>query len=331
MGIDVYPIINRTEDKIKGLVLVLGFDPAIKEFGISDKFKLTLELNGSVANGLGVVIDENDQFRFVTDLFGSPQDMLNNVQFDFKARVTKKDTAVEGENDKFLQLGTANGNRLEIGSFKLTFGVEKKENTKLYVETEFLQGLIVLKFDEADGFISKVLGKGIESNFDAGFGFSNSNGFYFTNSSGLEIDIPAHVQLGPLEIKNLQISIKNDGNNIVSYFASSVLVSLGPLKVLVQNIGISFPGNSDGDLTFIPLGFKPPTGIGLTVDAGGIKGGGILDFNPDKEEYFGALELEFKDLFSLKAFGIINTRMPDGSKNFSLLIVITAEFSPYSA
>jgi hypothetical protein len=326
--IDVYPIINRTEDKIKGLVLVLGFDPAVKEFNISDQFKLTLKLSGSVANGLGIIIDENDEFRFVTDLFGSPQDALNNVQFDFKARVTKKDTTVEGENDKFLQLGTANGNRLEIGSFNLTFGVEKKENTKLYVETEFLQGLIALKFDEADGFISNVLGKGIETNFSAGFGLSNSNGFYFTNSSGLEIDIPTHVQLGPLEIKNVQISIKSDERNIVCHFASSVLVSLGPLKILVNNIGISFPGKTDGNFTFIPIGFKPPTGIGLTVDAGGIKGGGILDFNPAKEEYFGALELEFKDLLSLKAFGIINTRLPDGTKGFSLLIIVTAEFNP---
>jgi hypothetical protein len=64
------------------------------------------------------------------------------------------------------------------------------------------------------------------------------------------------------------------------------------------------------------------------VDACGIIGGCILDFDPDNEEYFGALELEFKDLFSLKSFGMINTRMPDGSKNFSLLIVITAEFNP---
>lgn len=329
LGIDIYPIINRTENKIKGLVLVLGFDPANKEFDISDKLKLTLELSGSVANGFGIVIDENDEFKFATDLFGSPQNALDNIQFDFRARITNKASAPGADNEKLLQLGTANGNRLEIGAFNLAFGIEKKQNTKLYVEAELLQGLIVLKFDEADGFISKVLGKGIESRFDVGVGFSNSNGFYFSNSSTLAIDIPAHMQLGPLEIKNLQISIKGDDErNIIGHFASSVLVSLGPVKVLVNNIGISFPGKTEENFVSIPIGFKPPTGIGLTVDAGGIKGGGVLDFNPDKEEYFGALELEFKDLFSLKAFGIINTRMPDGSKNFSLLIVITAEFTP---
>jgi hypothetical protein len=102
----------------------------------------------------------------------------------------------------------------------------------------------------------------------------------------------------------------------------------------VRDIGVSaafsFPPDHSGNLgpLNIDIGFKPPSGIGLSIDAGGIKGGGILDFNPDKKEYFGALELEFKDLFTLKAFGIINTQLPDGSKGFSLLIVITAEFTP---
>ncbi len=328
LGIDVYPIIDHAQNNIKGLVLVLGFDPAIKEFDISDKLLLTLELSGSVANGFGIKINENGEFKFVTDLFGSPQDALENIQFEFRARITNKETAPGADEEKFLQLGNPDANRLEIGGFNLAFGIEKKENTKLYIEAELLQGLIVLKFDEADGFISKVLGKGIESSFEVGIGFSNSNGFYFTNSSALEIDMPTHLQLGPLEIKNLQMGIKSGGDNIICHFASSILVTLGPLKALVNNIGIIFPGKTAESFSFIPIGFKPPSGIGITVDAGGIKGGGILDFNPDKEEYFGALELEFKDLFSLKAFGIINTRMPDGSKNFSLLIIITAEFTP---
>src|SRR4030095_12379410 len=53
-----------------------------------------------------------------------------------------------------------------------------------------------------------------------------------------------------------------------------------------------------------------------------------LRLDSEKGEYMGALELEFEDMFSLKAIGIINTKMPDGSKGFSLLIIITAEFTP---
>ena len=324
LSFDIYPLIDTGSNKFKGLMLVLILDPTTKEIEINDQFKLVLDFT-SVANGLGVKIDENNEFSFVTDLFDSPQAMAENVQFNFRAKLTTVD---EDENKKLFQIGVANGNRLEIGSFNLAVGIEKKENTRIFAEVEFLRGLLVLRFDDADGFISKIVGKGIESSFEIGVGFSNSNGFYFTNSSGLEIDIPTHIQLGPLDIRNIQLSVKSDGKDIFCHVASSILVTLGPVKALINNIGISFPGKSNGEPSFTELGFKPPTGIGITVDAGGIKGGGILDFDPIKEEYFGALELEFKDLFSLKAFGILNTRMPDGSKNFSLLIIVTAEFSP---
>ncbi|HTE29599.1 MAG TPA: DUF6603 domain-containing protein [Chryseolinea sp.] len=327
LGVDIYPLINKADSRIKGLVSVLRLDPGEKVFAISDKLKLEIEIDG-VANGLGIALDENDNFQFLADLFDSPQNLADSIQFDFKASLTRNNDAATDDDDKLLQIGTATGNRLEVGSFKLTFGVAKQQNTRLYLETELLDGFIRMKFDEADGFISKIIGKGIESHFSFGIGFSNDNGFYFAGSSGLEIDLPVHISLGPIEILNLSVGVKSKDEKITFTFACSVLVSIGPLKLLVRNIGVTFPTKSD-TAAFVPnVTFKPPSGVGITVDAGGIKGGGILDFDPDNEEYFGALELEFKDLFSLKAFGIINTRMPDGSKSFSLLIIVTAEFSP---
>src|SRR5690606_38239983 len=74
------------------------------------------------------------------------------------------------------------------------------------------------------------------------------------------------------------------------------------------------------------MDFKPPNGVGLSVDVGVVKGGGYLFFDFDKGEYAGALELTFSEIVSLKAIGVINTKMPDGSPGFSLIIIITAEF-----
>ncbi len=72
--------------------------------------------------------------------------------------------------------------------------------------------------------------------------------------------------------------------------------------------------------------FKPPTGVGLSVDAGIIAGGGFLYIDTEHGQYAGALQLMFADFLSLTAIGIINTKMPDGSSGFSLLIIITADF-----
>src|SRR6185436_18199684 len=76
----------------------------------------------------------------------------------------------------------------------------------------------------------------------------------------------------------------------------------------------------------IALRFKPPSGVGLAIDAGMVKGGGYVYFDPDREEYAGVLELAIAGIVTVKAIGLINTRMPDGSKGFALLVIITAEF-----
>ena len=91
---------------------------------------------------------------------------------------------------------------------------------------------------------------------------------------------------------------------------------------------LSFPSEGSGNLGPVQLdpAFKPPKGVGLSVDGGGLKGGGFLRFDQKNERYAGFIELSFQDLVTLKAIGLITTRLPGGKKGFSFLIVITAEF-----
>ncbi|MBN2351387.1 MAG: hypothetical protein JXD23_02380 [Spirochaetales bacterium] len=56
-------------------------------------------------------------------------------------------------------------------------------------------------------------------------------------------------------------------------------------------------------------------------------GGGYLEFDNDNKRYAGILELAFGKI-GLTAVGLITTRMPDGSKGFSMLVVIGVEFDP---
>jgi len=156
---------------------------------------------------------------------------------------------------------------------------------------------------------------------------------YFNGSGGLELNIPVHVSIGPIQFSSIDVSITPTSKYLPLNVGANITCKLDPLVIVVQGIGItadfSFPG-SGGNLgpVDIGVGFKAPNGLGLSVDSGGLKGGGFLKIDQAKGEYFGALELEFNELFSLKAFGIVNTRMPDGSEGFSLLILITAEFTP---
>jgi hypothetical protein len=77
----------------------------------------------------------------------------------------------------------------------------------------------------------------------------------------------------------------------------------------------------------LAMGFRPPSGVGLAISAGAVTGGGYLFFDPDRGEYAGAAELS-AGMLSLKAIGLLTTRLPDGRPGFSLLLVVTADFPP---
>ncbi|MGJ3246519.1 MAG: DUF6603 domain-containing protein [Elainellaceae cyanobacterium] len=241
--------------------------------------------------------------------------------------------------EPFLILGQVGGSRLSVNEFFLGIGTfivwdasNNQGNGEFNLESGARQGKVVIDISSGDGFLSKILaGSRIETEFDLTVGVSSKTGFYFTGSSTLEIQLPVHVSLGPAELKNLTIALKIQTEKFPVDIGTDLKAELGPLVAVVQNMGVttelSFPpgGGNLGPLN-LNLGFKPPMGVGLAVDASVVEGGGFLRFDPDKEQYDGILELNLKGIVSVKAIGLITTRLPDGSKGFSLLIIITAEF-----
>jgi hypothetical protein len=53
----------------------------------------------------------------------------------------------------------------------------------------------------------------------------------------------------------------------------------------------------------------------------------LLEFDSDNENYAGILQLKFSEI-GITAIGLITTRMPDGSKGFSMLVILNVEFTP---
>ena len=187
---------------------------------------------------------------------------------------------------------------------------------------------------DGDGFLKKILpSEGFGGRFDLAVGFSSERGFYFRGSSALEVHIPTHLKIGPIELESVIVAVKPTSDALLVQTGGNVKFQLGPILATVRNVGFEaefkFPG-SGGNLGPVDLGigFKPPTGLGLSIDGGGFKGGGLIDFEPEEQRYSGMLELEFQNQFSLKAFALLTTRLPNGETGFSLLILISAEFTP---
>ncbi len=242
--------------------------------------------------------------------------------------------------EPLVLFGQAGGSRLEIGAVILAVAAELQDaggsaHGAVDVSGTLNDGKVVIDASQGDGFVGKTLpATHFEADFSLLMGVSTKRGFYFGGSSALEVRVPMHISLGPVSIEALTFTAALADGHIPVSVGADIRALLGPVEAVVQNMGVtatlSFPPHNSGNLGPLQLdiGFKPPSGVGLRVNAGPISGGGFLSLDSVKGEYVGALELSFNGIFSLKAIGIINTKMPDGSKGFALLILVTAEFAP---
>jgi hypothetical protein len=188
----------------------------------------------------------------------------------------------------------------------------------------------------SDSFIGTLLsGAQIQGQFDFGLEWQADTGLRVKASGGIEIALPIHKQLGPIEFEVVYLALKIQQDGTLALEVSTGLAgTLGPLSVAIDRIGAQLDLRlaQGTDAKFGPfdlnLTFKPPSGAGLAIDAGVVAGGGYLRFDPDKGEYIGFAELSIADVVTVKAIGLITTKMPDGSSGFSLLLILTTDFPP---
>ena len=77
------------------------------------------------------------------------------------------------------------------------------------------------------------------------------------------------------------------------------------------------------------MGFKAPSGAGIKIDSPFVSGGGFLFLDSKKGQYAGFLQLTIRNTITVTAIGVLTTKLPDGSKGFSFVVMITAQgFKP---
>jgi Family of unknown function (DUF6603) len=294
----------------------------------SDLWKGTVGVTGNAAAGLEVSV------RPPFTVNARPPTGTANLEVRLGLKAEKT------EADPIIILGVTGGTRLQARSIGGSLGVQANLSpaggaVAPTVQLRIDDGKLVIDFSQGDGFI-QTLTSGIRA--EAGFGlvadWNPHDGVRLEGHGGVEMFIPLHLDLSVIVVNGIYVSIGFSAETPLQIgLASQLTANLGPLVAVVDRIGvqsnISFP-ESGGNLGLadIDFDFLPPRGVGLSLDTGVIKGGGFLYLDPDKGEYFGALELSFQGIIALKAIGIINTKLPDGSTGFALLILVTAEFTP---
>jgi hypothetical protein len=231
------------------------------------------------------------------------------------------------------------GTRLEIGDFSFSVDVSAEG---MKVRAAAHKSAFVLEPGDTDAFVGKALkSKATRVDFDIGLTVDNEHGLYLDGGGRLAMTIPVNGSI----LRSVQLSLAREasapGSEARFEAVASMRFNLGFMVVSVEQIGFTFgigsardnaPSDAHellGPLLYLrQLGFRHPSGVGILVDAGVVTGGGFLGYDEEHEEYSGVVQLQLGGRVSLKAIGLVTTKLPDGRRDFSMLLIASVEFDP---
>jgi hypothetical protein len=230
-------------------------------------------------------------------------------------------------------LGRPSGTRLQIQGGEVELAVRMSSGSVEVVATAETEGLtLVVDGPDPDSFVGSILGnRSVEIPFPLGVRWSSQTGFGFRSGAALSASIAPDLSLGPVRVDLLTVELRGEhpagaAPRAVLEIGANLGGQLGPIGFTVAGVGLAFAIEfDDGNLGPLDMdvGFKPPTGLGLVIDAGTVTGGGFIDHHPDEGRYDGILQLQILTV-QVNAIGLLDTRV-EGAP-FAFVAVINAEF-----
>jgi len=227
-----------------------------------------------------------------------------------------------------LRLGNPDETRLDV--YETEFGIDITKDDA-GVRAALREAELVIVPGPGDSFLRAIAGDGAKVRFSVGL-VADSNGLRLDGGTKVSAILPVGRSLaGLLTVHHVEIALgpSSAGGDLGLELSGAFTATLGPFSAVVDRLGfrLDVDFRDDGNLGLFQIdpAFKAPSGIGLALDVGIVKGGGYLYSDPANHEYAGALELEIGK-WSVKAIGVLTER-PDGG--WSLLLFVYAQFPPY--
>ena len=294
---------------------------------------LKLNLTSKLAQGAGLSILPGN-ISFVSSLDGSS---------DASATASAELILQKPEPGVFYIFGDGTGISMSVKSigFKLDLAASPSFDFGFGFDIKKLS----LSFaGGGDGFLAKLLPSDpISFDADLGVAYSKQKGFSITGAIGGEITFELNKTISIITLKSVTIrfdgGFNSDGGAFISIKGTvAVGAKLGPLSAVVSGIGVELkllfgkamgdkPGNLSKDVRLEP-NFVMPTGVGLSLDASVISGGGFLSI--ENGRYFGVLQLKIMD-FGISVIGLLDTKDASGEplkSGYSLLLIVCFNLPP---
>ncbi|MFN8499163.1 MAG: DUF6603 domain-containing protein [Anaerolineae bacterium] len=327
VGLSLYPLRPAAPGGTDG---GLGLSPYAfgttdTSFPLSDALALALSASADLQGGLALMLRPGQDPRLLTGLLGTGAGGGSDATFALALR-----HAALG--DERVALFSAPGLTIDAAAVSLGVGVAGGDiNPALTGSIE--DGRIRVAPDASDGFLASILPPdGITTTLDLVVSWSQRDGLRIHGGAGLHTTLALHQQAGPLRVETLDLALAAASDALTAAVTVSGAALLGPVTASVAGVGVAVALRfTPGNLGSADLGaeFKPPTGVGLAIDAAGVAGGGFLFYDSGTGQYAGVVELTLEGGIAVKGVGLIATHLPGGAAGFSLLVIITAQdFEP---
>lgn len=244
--------------------------------------------------------------------------------------------AYQGDGPTLL-FGQSGKTRLELKSASLDLAVDEKAGEVQVSAGATVDGLtFVLHPGDQDGFLARALGGGeVKVPLQLGISWSSRTGLSFLAGAGFGVSLYPHLDLGVLRFDRVDLAVRlvaGSGTPEVGLRAlTSFSGAIGPVSYTVDQIGAELRATlADGDAGPFGLDLSPvwPTGLGLAINAGPIRGGGFVALDRAKGRYIGILQVEVFDI-GVTAIAMLETRDPAGAQlpnpGYSFVLLVAAE------
>jgi hypothetical protein len=317
----VFPAPKATATENQGLAFrLVGVPSGTITLPIPGNLQLSLAVNAALDLGIGLVLYPDRPTVLVGGLSSTPGPLATGGVDITLSRIAA--------DSPIVIFDTGIGSTLIANGYHARLGLQASPSDVL-IAAGIDGGTLSISLASADGFITSVVpSSAITIAFSLEIGWSKAKGIFVTGAGGIKTNIPVHATLGPVTIDSLDLAFLLASDGLTLQGGVTAGIALGPIAATVQGIGasakVAFKTGNMGPMD-LSAAFLPPTGIGITVNAGAVSGGGFLSFADPR--YSGAVELSVYGI-AVKAFGLLDTKLPDGSSGYSFAIVISAEFTP---
>src|SRR5262249_34727491 len=157
---------------------------------------------------------------------------------DFSASVQIQEKP--DKSQEMILIGSAGGSRLSVQGLGVSwFAKTTSGKLDLGIEGQIQAIRLVIGGGDGDGFIQQILsGLNVKAEAQLGLGMSLLSGFIITGGGKLTIELSVHIDLGPVAIQALQLTLQPAADQFNLGAGVNLSASLGPLAASVEGIGL---------------------------------------------------------------------------------------------